>query len=111
MHLLAAALTFALQFSAAPPREKVARPARDHAGDEIDVSRLPPEQKARYPLVRQKCTACHPLSRATNSRLSSAEWKRHVKRMARRPATALSDDQVESIIGFLEYYSSRRGRE
>lgn len=111
MHLLAAALTFALHLSAAPPREKVARPARDRAGDEIDVSRFPAEQKARYALVRHKCTACHPLSRATNSRLSSADWKRHVKRMSRRPATALSDEQVESIIAFLEYYSSRRERE
>ncbi len=107
MFPIPAALAVALQLSLSVSPDAAARPTRDDT--DIDVAGLPQAHKVGYALFRQKCSTCHPLSRATTTRLTPAQWKRHVRRMAIRPSTALSDDQAQSIIDFLEYYASRRG--
>jgi len=108
MNALALAVLAALQLSLAaePPVEP---DPRDKGPDKIDVSSYPPEQKARYPLYEQKCAKCHPLARSINSRFTSAEWKRYMKRMARRPNAGVTDEQTQDIYEFLKYYSSTLG--
>ncbi len=85
--------------------------ARDKGADKIDVSSYPAEQKERYPLFMQKCAKCHVAARAINSRFTSAEWKRYMKRMVRRPNSGVTDDQATEIFEFLKYYSSKLGLE
>ena len=82
---------------------------RDKGPDKIDVSSYPPEQKARYPLFQQKCSKCHPVARAVNSRFTASEWKRYMKKMVRRPNAGTTDEQAEDIFEFLKYYSSKLG--
>jgi hypothetical protein len=83
--------------------------ARDAGPDKIDVSTYPPEQKARYGIFQQKCSKCHSVARAVNSRFTATEWKRYIKRMVRRPNAGVTDEQAEDIFEFLKFYSSKLG--
>jgi hypothetical protein len=67
-----------------------------------------PEQRERYLLAREKCARCHGFARAVSSRLTVASWKRHLKKMAVRPNTAISDEQAQAILEFLKSYASSR---
>jgi len=82
---------------------------RDSGPDSLDVSKYPAEQKARYPLFRDKCSKCHPLSRAIGAKLGAQEWKSYMKRMVRRPNSGINDEQAESIHEFLKYFASQQG--
>jgi hypothetical protein len=64
------------------------------------------EERSR--LVREKCTRCHGFDRAVNTRLTPADWKRHLKKMSLRPNTAVSDEQASAILDFLKSYSPPR---
>ncbi len=102
------ALAAALQLVAAEaPPARPPRPAPDvtpGASATVDEASLPPEQRERYALVRQKCTKCHPLSVAISRPLGSAGWRRHAK----RPGAALSEAQVRSVAEFLRFHAARR---
>jgi hypothetical protein len=79
-----------------------------YAGDgDIDTSKYPAEQKARYPLFQQKCSKCHPYSRATTAKFGAGEWKHYMKRMVRRPDSGISEDQAEEVLKFLQFYASQ----
>jgi mono/diheme cytochrome c family protein len=82
---------------------------RDAGPDKIDVSAYPAEQKARYSLFQQKCSKCHSVARAVNSRFTPPEWKRYIKRMVRRPNAGVTDDQADEIFEFLKFYSQQLG--
>jgi hypothetical protein len=106
----AAALTITLHLFPAADAAQVA-PAPRSAGVELDVSHYPPEQKAHYAVFRHKCGGCHSLARAVASRLPAEAWKRHLRKMGRRPGSALNDEQARSILAFIEYHARRtRGR-
>jgi hypothetical protein len=102
------ALAAALQLvaaEAAPARSP--RPPPDPspgAPAALDEASLPPEQRERYALVRQKCTKCHPLSVAISRPLGPAGWRRHAK----RPGAALSEAQVRSVAEFFRFHAARR---
>ena len=82
---------------------------RDKGPGTIDVSTYPAEQQARYQVFQQKCSKCHPVARAVNSRFTAVEWKRYIKRMVRRPNAGVTDEQADQIFEFLKYYASRQG--
>jgi hypothetical protein len=107
--LFAAALTLALHLFPSANADEAARAPRG-AGAELDVSSFPPEQRARYDVFRHKCGGCHSLARAVGSRLPPEAWKRHVRRMGRRPGTALNDEQARSILAFVEHYAAAQRR-
>jgi hypothetical protein len=65
----------------------------------------PYDEAARYQLVREKCVRCHGFDRAVNTRLTPADWKRHMKKMSLRPNTAISEEQASAILEFLKSYS------
>jgi len=83
--------------------------ARDKGADKIDVSGYPKEQQERYAIFAQKCSKCHPLARAINSRFTADEWKRYIKRMVRRTGAGVTDEQSQDIFEFLKFYSSKLG--
>lgn len=106
LYVAVAALKLTLS---AEPAQDAGHDARDNGPDTIDVSSYPPEQKARYPLFRQKCSKCHAIARLVNSRFTAPEWKRYMKRMVRRPNAGVTDDQAENLFEFLKFYSSKLG--
>jgi hypothetical protein len=83
-------------------------PVRDDPREAVDLSAYPPEQRERYLLAREKCARCHGFDRAVNSRLTVAEWTRHLRKMAVRPNTAISDEQAQAILEFLKFYASQK---
>jgi hypothetical protein len=84
----------------------VPEPVPDEPRDPVDLAVFTPEQRERYLLAREKCARCHGFARAVSSRLTVARWKRHLKKMAVRPNTAISDEQAQAILEFLKSYAS-----
>ena len=95
---------------AAEPEQAPPDP-RDSGPDKIDVSGYPPEQQKRYPVLEKKCSKCHPVARAINSRFNASEWKRYMKRMIRRPNAGVTDEQADEIYEFLKFYALKLGVE
>ena len=58
----------------------------------------------------KKCSNCHTVARAINSRLRRLEdeWERYVKRMMRKAGTLISPDEGKQIYEFLVYDSKTR---
>ncbi len=83
--------------------------ARDAGPGTIDVSSYPEEQKQNYAIFSSKCSRCHPLARAVNSRFSAAKWKRYMKRTVRRANSDIVEEQAARIYDFLEYHSAQPG--
>ena len=82
---------------------------RDAGPGTIDVSSYPEEQKQNYAIFSSKCSRCHPLARAINSRFSAVEWKRCMKRMVRRATSSIGEEQAARVYDFLEYHSAQLG--
>jgi hypothetical protein len=59
-------------------------------------------------LVRQKCGKCHDVSLAFSAELSDVHWKAHMKRMARVPGAAITDEQAKRIHVHLKAVSTHR---
>jgi hypothetical protein len=108
---LTAAALLGLLVTAEPPVQKADPDPRDFGPDAIDISAYPDDQKAVYPTFAQKCSKCHPVARAINSRFTSTEWKRYMKRMIRRPNSGINEEQAAAVYQFLKFYSSRLGLE
>lgn len=105
---LAAAALLALLVTGEPVKKADPDP-RDYGPDKIDTSSYPDEQKTFYAVFAHKCVKCHPLARPINSRFTSTEWKRYMKRMIRRPNSGINEEQAAAVYQFLKYYSSRLG--
>lgn len=100
----------ALRLATAAEPEKAAPDARDFGADKIDVSDYPPAERARYPTFMAKCGKCHPAARAINSRFTSQDWKRYIKKMIRRPGSGINEEQALDIYEFLKFYAGRQGQ-
>jgi nitrate reductase cytochrome c-type subunit len=74
----------------------------------VPVPAAAPDRETQYQLVREKCVRCHGFDRAVNTRLTPADWKRHLKKMSLRPNTAVSDEQASAILEFLQSYTPER---
>ena len=75
-------------------------------GDGIDPRAVAGDARADYELFAQRCSKCHPLSRALNSGIDDDEfWKRYVERMRRQPASGISPEDTTPILRFLHRYS------
>lgn len=103
---LAAALAALL--AAADPPQAPPDP-RDGGPDRIDVSQYPQDQQRKYRVFSVKCAKCHPLGRSVNARFSATEWKRYMKRMLRRPNSAINEEQAQLIYDFLKFHAGQQG--
>lgn len=104
-----ALVAVAVLASAAPYAPDPAYASKDSGPGRIDVSGYPEPQRRNYELFSVKCAKCHPLARPINSRFTSAEWKRYIKRMIRRPNSGINEEQAASVYEFLSYYSAQLG--
>jgi hypothetical protein len=80
------------------------------AGDLPDPATYPPDQRARWPLVVQKCARCHSLEVALDHPYTPTEWYGHLRRMKRLPGAAISEEQAAELYEFLKYFSARGAR-
>lgn len=103
-----AVLAVATLVKAAEP-EKAEWDPRDAGPGEIDVSRYPEEMQRRYKIMTAKCQKCHPVARAVNSRFNTAQWKKYMKRMLRRPNSGINEEQAQQVYEFLKFYSAQLG--
>jgi hypothetical protein len=77
----------------------------------LDVNRLPAEVRPDYQLFSQRCSKCHPLSRALDSGIDrDAAWIDYVARMRRQPGSGISPDDATRILRFLHYYALEQQR-
>jgi len=51
-------------------------------------------------LLEQRCSACHPASRATNKKKTAEEWEATVKRMMDKGAK-LSEEEKQTLVNYL----------
>lgn len=75
-----------------------------------DPATFPPEQRARWPLVVQKCGRCHSMDVALNPTYGPAEWKASMRRMLRLPGASISPAQAVQINEFLRFYATEAVR-
>jgi hypothetical protein len=106
---IAIVLLTTLRLSQGAEPERAPPDPRDNGSDRIDVSSYPAEAQRRYEVMLHKCAKCHPAARAINSRFTSAEWKRYLKRMLRRPNSGINEEQAQDVYEFLKVYSQKLG--
>jgi hypothetical protein len=75
----------------------------------LDPSHLPPQARADYEVFAQKCSKCHTLQRPLSAQLyDDAAWAAYVARMRRQPASAISEEDAQTILRFLHYYTEEQ---
>jgi hypothetical protein len=83
--------------------------AYDKGPAKIDVSKYPPEMKAKYKIFTDKCSKCHTIARPINCEFAlEDEWERYIKRMMNKAGTTISADDGKQIYEFLVYDSKTR---
>lgn len=83
--------------------------AYDKGPAKIDVSKYPPEMKARYKLFTEKCGKCHTVARAINCDfVLEDEWERYIKRMMNKAGSFISPAEGKQIFEFVAYDSKTR---
>ena len=83
--------------------------AYDKGPAKIDVSKYPPDMKAKYKVFAEKCSKCHTVARAINCDFAlEDEWERYVKRMMNKGGSIISATDGKQIFEFLVYDSKTR---
>jgi hypothetical protein len=83
-------------------------------GDKMELvpDQFQPEDRARYPLFKQKCTKCHAMSRpiaalrtgitpVTGGRFDEDGIKKYVVKMMRKPKSGIAKEDAKELILFL----------
>ena len=83
--------------------------AYDKGPTKIDVSKYPPEMKAKYKVFADKCSKCHTIARPINCEFAlEDEWERYIKRMMNKAGSIISPADGKQIYEFLVYDSQNR---
>jgi hypothetical protein len=83
--------------------------AYDKGPAKIDVSKYPPDMKAKYKVFADKCAKCHTIARPINCEYAlDDEWERYVKRMMNKGGSIISPSDGKQIFEFLVYDSKTR---
>jgi hypothetical protein len=83
--------------------------AYDKGPAKIDVSKYPPEMKAKYKVFADKCAKCHTIARPINCEFAlEDEWERYIKRMMNKAGSIISPADGKQIYEFLVYDSQNR---
>lgn len=111
--LAAAALTLRAETGSDGQVLSAAHQARiahfDKGPSSIDVSTYPRAVQADYRIFRERCSACHTLSRPINSDYALPnEWSLYILRMMSKPGANISANDSRRIYDFLVYDSSAR---
>ena len=84
--------------------------AYDKGPAKIDVSKYPPDMKAKYKVFSEKCAKCHSIARAINCEFAlDDEWERYIKRMMNKAGpSVISATDGKQIFEFVVYDSNTR---
>jgi cytochrome c5 len=83
--------------------------AYDKGPAKIDVSKYPPDMKAKYKVFTDKCSKCHTIARPINCEFAlEDEWERYIKRMMNKAGSIISPADGKQIFEFLVYDSKTR---
>lgn len=75
------------------------------------ISAMPLGVQEDYDLFAYKCSRCHTLSRPLKAPITQMEhWRAYVARMRRHAGSAISEDDGNRILRFLEYWVQQRTR-
>ncbi len=106
------ALFFVSCSKAPPPAQGPVSFDWDKGPIEIDaaVAKYPKDMQKDYnDVFKAKCTQCHPLSRAIWAPYTDeATWTKIVNRMATRPGSQVSTEEVGALVKFLVYDHTQR---
>lgn len=72
------------------------------------IAAFPPERRAEFDLLQIRCTRCHTLNAVFAAHLRTGTWEDQVRRMIRKPGSAIPDADGARIASFLEYVDGRR---
>jgi hypothetical protein len=110
--LIGLALTGIIRVVGAQQKEEPLDPrilAYDKGPSKIDVSKYPPDMKAKYKIFADKCSKCHTIARPINCEFAlDDEWERYIKRMMNKAGSIISPDDGKQIFEFLVYDSKTR---
>lgn len=85
----------------------------DKGPDKIDVSKYTQEMQDIYSNVfTKKCSKCHTIARPINAPYAlPAEWNKYIKKMMKKPGSAINPIAAKKIYKFLVYDSSIRKKD
>ncbi|MEO1228564.1 MAG: c-type cytochrome [Myxococcota bacterium] len=73
---------------------------------EARISQMPEELRQGYDVFASRCSRCHTLSRPLGAGITDPEhWRRYVRRMRRMPGAAISDEDAQHVLTFLEAHA------
>jgi hypothetical protein len=72
------------------------------------IETFPPEQREAFALMQRRCTRCHTLNVPLSSRFSAGVWSGEVRKMVRKPGSAIPEDDGNRIAAFMEYLEQQR---
>ncbi|MCK6550368.1 hypothetical protein L6R52_31315 [Myxococcota bacterium] len=73
------------------------------------IAAMPPGVQEDYDLFAYKCSRCHTLSRPLKAQITDMEhWRAYVARMRRHAGSAISEDDGNRVLRFLEYWVKQR---
>ncbi|MBI2842299.1 MAG: hypothetical protein HYX78_02755 [Armatimonadetes bacterium] len=103
--MLAIAACVAFGSSAATAKKEF---EADKGPKTVDVSKYPKPYQERYKVFSKKCGKCHTLARPVNSDFVPSKWQKYVKRMRRKPDSAIRSEDAENIWQFLIFDTRER---
>lgn len=78
---------------------------------DVDLDKVPPEQRENFEVFRVRCSKCHTLSKPFNVRLPADGWARYVQKMKRRQGSGINDENGAKILAFLLWLEPRKDGE
>lgn len=71
------------------------------------ASAYPPDAQRGYALFRKRCAECHSLAKSLGARAQGGRWRLVARRMARKPASGIREEEIDPIAAFLERHLAR----
>jgi hypothetical protein len=72
------------------------------------IEEFPPERRAEFDLVRDRCGRCHSLDPVFAARVPEGGWAAQVRTMARKAGAGIAPAEAARIASFLEYFEAER---
>lgn len=72
------------------------------------IEGFPPERRADFELLRERCGRCHSLDPVFAARVPEGGWAAQVRAMARKAGAGIAPAEAARIASFLEYFDAER---
>jgi hypothetical protein len=72
------------------------------------IATFPADQQDAFALLERKCSRCHSVNVPLAARFSRGAWSGQVRKMVRKPGSAIQPEEGDRIAAFLEYLEDQR---